>query len=74
MIGISNTFILQYTGDIVGADEAYRLGMVSKVAPHGELMETTLELAQRIADGPTYSMAMIKRLVQRSLHTDLEKA
>ena len=31
MIGISNTFILQYTGDIVGAEEAYRLGMVSKV-------------------------------------------
>ena len=32
MIGISNTFILQYTGDAVDADEAYRLGMVSKVA------------------------------------------
>ena len=74
MIGISNTFILQYTGDIVSADDAYRLGMVSKVAPHDELMETTLELAQRIADGPTYSMAMIKRLVQKSLHTDLEES
>ena len=74
MIGISNTFILQYTGDIVSAEEAYRLGMVSKVAPHEDLMETTLELAQRIADGPTYSMAMIKRLVQKSLHTDLEES
>jgi enoyl-CoA hydratase/carnithine racemase len=74
MIGISNTFILQYTGDAVDADEAYRLGMVSKVAPHDRLMDTTLELAQRIADGPTYSMAMIKRLVQKSLHTDLEES
>ena len=65
---------MQYTGDAVDADEAYRLGMVSKVAPHDKLMDATLELAQRIADGPTYSMAMIKRLVQKSLHTDLEES
>ena len=74
MIGVSNTFILQYTGDAVDAQEAHRLGMVSKVAPHGELMDTTLELARRIADGPTYSMAMIKRLVHKSLHTDLAES
>ncbi len=74
MIGISNTFILQYTGDAIDAAEAYRLGMVSKVAPHDALMDVTLELAQRIAAGPTYSMAMIKRLVHRSLHTDLAES
>lgn len=74
MIGLSATFILQYTGDAVDAQEAYRLGMVSKVAPHAELMDTTLELATRIAQGPTYSMAMIKRLVHKSLHTDLAES
>ena len=74
MIGLSNTFILQYTGDAVDAQEAYRLGMVSKVAPHAELMDATLELATRIAQGPTYSMAMIKRLVHKSLHTDLAES
>ena len=74
MIGLSGTFILQYTGDAVDAQEAYRLGMVSKVAPHADLMDTTLELATRIAQGPTYSMAMIKRLVHKSLHTDLAES
>lgn len=74
MIGLSGTFILQYTGDAVDAQEAYRLGMVSKVAPHADLMDTTLELAARIAQGPTYSMAMIKRLVHKSLHTDLAES
>ncbi len=74
MIGISNTFILQYTGDAIDAAEAYRLGMVSKVALHDALMDVTLELAQRIAAGPTYSMAMIKRLVHKSLHTDLAES
>ena len=74
MIGLSSTFILQYTGDAVDAQEAYRLGMVSKVAPHAELMDAALELATRIAQGPTYSMAMIKRLVHKSLHTDLAES
>lgn len=74
MIGISNTFILQYTGDAVDAAEAYRLGMVSKVTPHDELMDATMELAGRIASGPTYAMGMIKRLVQKSLDTNLEES
>jgi enoyl-CoA hydratase/carnithine racemase len=68
MIGLGNTFMLQYTGEVLDAEEVYRLGIVSKVTPHGELMETTMELAQRLAQGPTYSMALIKQLVQRSQH------
>ncbi|MCH8061833.1 MAG: enoyl-CoA hydratase/isomerase family protein [Chloroflexi bacterium] len=74
MIGLSNTFMLQYTGDIVDAHEAHRLGMVNKVTPPDELMETTMDLAQRLANGPTYSMALIKRLIHRSLHTDLAES
>jgi enoyl-CoA hydratase/carnithine racemase len=74
MIGLGNTLLLQYTGDFVDAQEALRLGLVSKVTPHQDLMETTMDLAQRIAQGPTYSMALIKRLVQKSLHTDLEES
>ena len=71
MIGLGNTLLMQYTGDALDAEEALRLGLVNKVTPHDELMETTMELAQRLADGPTYSMALIKRLVQKSLYTDL---
>lgn len=74
MIGLGNTMMLQYTGDVMNADECYRLGIVNKVTPHDELMETTLDLAQRIADGPTYSQALIKRLVQRSLHIDFAES
>ena len=74
MIGLSNTFMLQYTGDIVDAHEAHRLGMVNKVTPPDELMETTMDLAQRLANGPTYSMALIKRLIHRSLYTDLAES
>ncbi len=74
MIGLGNTLLLQYTGDFVDAQDALRLGMVNKVTSHQELMGTTMELARRLAQGPTYSMSLIKRLVQKSLHTDLEES
>ncbi|HAC19544.1 MAG TPA: hypothetical protein DCF78_13325, partial [Dehalococcoidia bacterium] len=74
MIGLGNTMMLQYTGDVMNAEECHRLGIINKITPHDELMETTLDLAQRIADGPTYSQALIKRLVQRSLNIDFAES
>lgn len=68
MIGLGNTMLLQYTGAVLEADECERMGIVNRVVEHGELMEQTLDLARQIANGPTYSMALIKKLVQRSLH------
>lgn len=74
MIGLGNTMMLQYTGDVMNAEECHRLGIINKITPHDKLMETTLDLAQRIADGPTYSQALIKRLVQRSLNIDFAES
>jgi len=71
LIGLSNTLLLQYTGDAVDGQEAYRLGMCSKVVPHAQLMETTMELATRLAQGPTYAMSMIKMLVHKAQQQDL---
>ena len=73
LIGLSNTLLLQFTGDAVDGTEAHRLGMVSKVVPHEQLMDATLELATRLAGGPTYSMALIKMLVNKGLNQTLEE-
>lgn len=72
MIGLGNTLLLQYLGDIVPADEAYRMGLVNKVVAHDSLVDETMELAGRIAGGPTYAMSLIKWLVHKSLYSDLE--
>ena len=74
MIGLGNTMLLQYTGAVLEADECQRLGIVNRVVEHGELMEQTLDIARQIASGPTYSMALIKKLVQRSLHVDFAES
>jgi len=71
MIGLSNTLMLQYTGDVVNATDAERLGFVNDVISHENLMEFSMEFAYRIAAGATYSMALIKKLVHQSMETDL---
>jgi enoyl-CoA hydratase len=51
---------LLLTGDSIDADEAYRLGMVSKVFPRAELEDKTLAFARRIAERPTMAALLVK--------------
>ncbi len=51
---------LLLTGDSLDAEEAYRLGMVSKIFPLDELADKTLEFAKRIAQRPTMAALLIK--------------
>ena len=51
---------LLLTGDSIDADEAYRLGMVSKVFPRAELEDKTVEFARRIAERPTMAALLVK--------------
>ena len=48
------------TGDSIDADEAYRLGMVSKVFPRADLEDKTVEFARRIAERPTMAALLVK--------------
>jgi 2-(1,2-epoxy-1,2-dihydrophenyl)acetyl-CoA isomerase len=73
LIGLSNTLLLQYTGDRVDGNEAFRLGLVSKVYRNEYMMEGAWELAHRLAQGPTQSYSLIKYLVHRGLETGLEE-
>jgi 2-(1,2-epoxy-1,2-dihydrophenyl)acetyl-CoA isomerase len=74
LIGLSNTLMLQYTGDSVDGTEAHRMGLVSKVVPDDEIMEASLELATRLAQGPTQSLSLIKYLVHHSLEGGLKES
>jgi enoyl-CoA hydratase len=58
---------LLLTGDSIDAEEAHRLGMVSKVFKDDELAERTLEFARRIAERPTVTALLIKESVNQSV-------
>jgi enoyl-CoA hydratase len=58
---------LLLTGDGIDAEEAYRLGMVNKVFPAGELTERTTQFARRIAALPTIAALVIKESVNQTV-------
>jgi enoyl-CoA hydratase/carnithine racemase len=71
LLGTAKALELMYTGDIIEAQEAERLGLVNQVVPAEDLMPTTLGLASRIAEGPPVALALTKRIVYHRLEHDL---
>ena len=63
IVGMAKACELTFTGDMVGADEAFRVGLVNCVVPHEQLMEKSLELANKIASKPAQALRMAKRLL-----------
>jgi len=57
MFGVQKTRYLFFTGEMIGAPEALRLGAVERVVPRAELRETALAVARKIA---AKSPAMIR--------------
>ena len=66
-IGPRKTKELMLTGDALDAEEAYRLGFVSKVFPNDQLADQTLAFAQRIAALPTMTALLIKDSVNQTM-------
>ena len=65
--GPRKTKELMLTGDSISADEAYGLGMVSKIFPADQLADDTLDFARRIAEVPTMAALMIKESVNQTV-------
>lgn len=62
-ISKSDAMLLLLTGDVIDAEEALRIGLVSKVVPHADLMPTALDIARRIARNAPLAVRAVKQLV-----------
>jgi len=74
LVGLDKACEMIWTGDLVDAEEAQRIGLVTRVVPHDELEAATEELAFKIATGPPLAIKESKRLIYNGLNTDLESA
>jgi enoyl-CoA hydratase len=74
LIGIGKAKELMMTGDIISAEEAYRLGLVNKVVPHNQLDAEVDSVAKKLCERPPLALQMIKEAINYGMQIDLHSA
>lgn len=67
LIGLSRAADLLYTGRTMDAEEAGRIGYVSKVVPDGETLSAALEIARVMLDKSPFGLRMTKEVLNQSI-------
>jgi enoyl-CoA hydratase len=70
LVGREKTAELLLTGDVIDANEAQRIGLVSRVVPHAELLPEALALAGKIAANPPLAVRRLKAGLREALDPD----
>jgi len=65
LVGSGMSKLLNLTGDLIGADEALRIGLVERIYPDAELLEAARTLARQIASKAPLAVAAIKQAIER---------
>jgi len=73
-IGLHRAKELVLFGDIIGAADADRIGVVNRVVPDAELDAFVDEWAARLAAGPPIALAQSKRLLDNAMQMTFEQA
>lgn len=68
IVGPSKAAELLFTGDVIDANEAKRIGLVSQVVAHDTLMHTALDMAARIAANAPLALRFMKEGLRRATY------
>jgi 2-(1,2-epoxy-1,2-dihydrophenyl)acetyl-CoA isomerase len=72
LVGAAKARELYFLSDRVSADEALRLGLTNWVCRPEELVAKTVELARRLANGPTVAYRYMKENLNRAMAGDID--
>lgn len=72
LIGLRKTQELMITNRTLSAQEALEWGAINQVVPADQLLDEAGALAAKLANGPTRSFGMIKKLLQATFNNGLE--
>jgi enoyl-CoA hydratase/carnithine racemase len=70
IVGLSRAMELLLSGELIDAQEAERLGIVSRVVPRDELEQAVDQLLDKLSWGAPLAQRAIKRVVRRGLTSD----
>jgi len=73
LAGLGNALYMLFTGDLISAEEALRMGLVQKVVEPDQLMPEVLKLAQKIAAKGPKAVRKAKKLARAGLLGGFEK-
>lgn len=73
LAGTAAALDLCWSGDVIGVEEAFRLGLVQRVYPAAEFEARWREYAAKLAASPATSLAAIKRSIRGSAARTLEQ-
>ncbi|MBU97830.1 MAG: enoyl-CoA hydratase [Acidimicrobiaceae bacterium] len=74
IVGTAKACELIWSGKIINAKEALKLGIISDLVTPSKLMKTSLEMAQSFAAGPPTAIRLAKRALYRSMDSSLREA
>jgi enoyl-CoA hydratase len=72
LVGKGRAMEMILTGDFIDAQEAFRIGLVNRVVPPENLLQQTLELAEKIASRPPLAVRFAKEAVNKSIEGGAE--
>lgn len=70
IVGPAKAAELLFTGDVIDATEALRIGLVSEIVPHDQLLARVDALAGRIAANPPLALRFMKTGLSRATYGD----
>ena len=74
IVGYSRAADLVFSSRAVNADEAYRIGLLDRLVEPDQLMETSIQLAEEMAQWPPLALRMSKRVLQANQDAGLDEA
>ncbi|AAO36893.1 short-chain-enoyl-CoA hydratase [Clostridium tetani] len=63
---------LIYTADIIGAEEALRIGLINKIVEKDELLDKAKEMANKIANNAPIAIKLCKSAINRGVQCDID--
>jgi enoyl-CoA hydratase len=71
LVGRAKAMEMCLTGRLIGAEEAERAGLVSRIVPAADLLAEAMKVAEKIAAFPLAAVMMVKESVNRAEETSL---